>query len=119
MTQFIPDSSFPLYDLLLNKCNKMIEEDPSKADITVQEVREMIDGIQLFERDIIEHVFVIIRVHSLRNEQTKVFDTPYKGNRINNTTGGDGDIKFDIRNMPPLLRRMLLEFVRMNSSNKD
>jgi len=97
----------------------MIEEDPSKADITVQEVREMIDGIQVLERDIIERVFVIIRIHSLRNEDAKVFDTPYRGHRINNTNGGDGDIKFDVRNMPPLLRRMLLEFVRMNSSNKE
>jgi hypothetical protein len=113
------DSSFPLYDLILAKCNKMIEEDPSKADITIEEVREMIDGIQTFERDIIERVFVIIRIHSLRNEEAKVFDTPYRGHRINNTNGVDGDIKFDIRNMPPLLRRMLLEFVRMNSSNKE
>ncbi len=113
------DSSFPLYDLILAKCNKMIEEDPSKADITVQEVREMIDGIQALERDIIERVFVIIRIHSLRNEDAKVFDTPYKGHRINNTNAGDGDIKFDVRNMPPLLRRMLLQFVRMNSSNKE
>ena len=117
MTQFISDSSFPLYDLLLKKCNKLIEEDPTKGDITVEEVREMIDGIQSFDKDRIEHVFVIIRIHSLRNEQTKVFDTPYKGNRINNTNEGDGDIKFDVRYMPPLLRRMLLEFVRMNDNS--
>jgi hypothetical protein len=117
MEQFIPDTSFPLYDLLLKKCTKLIEEDASKADITVQEVREMIDGIQSFEKDRLEHVFVIIRIHSLRNEQTKVFDTPYKGHRINTTNGGDGDIKFDVRYMPPLLRRMLLEFVRMNTNS--
>ena len=70
MAQFIPDTSFPLYDLLLNKCDKMIEEDSTKEDITVQEVREMIDGIQSFDKDRLEHVFVIIRIHSLRNEKT-------------------------------------------------
>ena len=117
MAQFIPDTSFPLYDLLLNKCNKMVEEDSTKEDITVQEVREMIDGIQSFDKDRLEHVFVIIRIHSLRNEQTKVFDTPYKGQRINGINGGDGDVKFDVRYMPPILRRMLLEFVRMNTNS--
>ena len=113
----LTDSSFPLYELLFNKCNKIIHEDPSKGDISIEEVREMIDGIHKFEKDQMEHVFVIIRIHSLRNEKTKVFDTPYKGNRINNINGGDGDIKFDVRYMPPLLRRMLLEFVSMNTNS--
>jgi hypothetical protein len=117
MTQFIPDSSFPLYDLLLSKCNKLIEEDPSKVDIKLEEVREMIDGIHSFDQDKLEHTFVIIRTHSLRNEKAKAFDTPYKGERINFIQNGNGDVKFDIRMMPPLLRRMLLEFVRMNNSN--
>ena len=117
MEQLISDSTFPLYDLLLKKCEKLISEDPKNEDITVIEVREMIDGIQSFDKDRLEHVFVIIRIHSLRNEKTKVFDTPYKGHRINTTSNGDGDIKFDVRDMPPLLRRMLLEFVRMNRAN--
>jgi hypothetical protein len=54
----------------------------------------------------------------LRNERTKVFDTPFKGQRLSGSVGDDGDIKFDVRNMPPLLRRMLLEFVRMNNELK-
>ena len=111
------DSSFPLYELLLNKCNKMIHEDPSKSDISIEEVREMIDGIHSFDKDKIEHVFVIIRIHSLRNEKSQVFDTPYSGQKVQNLKNEEGDIKFDIRNMPPILRRMLLEFVRMNNTN--
>jgi hypothetical protein len=117
MTQFIPDTSFPLYDLLLSKCNKLIEEDPSNVDIKLEEVRELIDSIQSFDQDKLEHTFVIIRIHSLRNEKAGVFDTPYRGERLNSTQSGDGNVKFDIRNMPPLLRRMLLEFVRMNKTN--
>ena len=30
---FSDETSFPLYDLLLKKCNKMIEEDPKNKDI--------------------------------------------------------------------------------------
>lgn len=110
------DTSFPLYDLLLKKCNKLIDENPNNKDITLEEVREMIDGIHTFDKEHMEHVFVIIRIHSLRNEKAKVFDVPFSGERINTSQTGDGDIKFDIRNMPPLLRRMLLEFVRMNKN---
>ncbi len=107
------DSSFPLYDLVLKKCNKLIEEDPKNKDISIEEVREMIDGIHSFNKEQMEHVFVIIRIHSLRNERTKVFDVPFNGERQNMSQTGEGDIKFDVRNMPPILRRMLLEFVRM------
>ncbi len=113
---FIDDTSFPLYDLLLKKCNKLIEEDSKNKDISIEEVREMIDSIQRLDKEKMEHVFVIIRVHSLRNEKAKVFDVPFNGERINMSQTGEGDIKFDIRNMPPMLRRMLLEFVRMNKN---
>ncbi len=113
---FIDDTSFPLYDLLLKKCNKLIEEDSKNKDISIEEVREMIDGIQILDKEKMEHVFVIIRIHSLRNEKAKVFDVPFNGERINMSQTGEGDIKFDIRNMPPMLRRMLLEFVRMNKN---
>jgi hypothetical protein len=112
--ELIDETSFPLYDLLLKKYNKMVEEDPSNKDIKFEEVREMIDGIMSFDREKMEHVFVIIRIHSLRNEKTRVFDIPFNGERINMSQTGEGDIKFDIRNMPPELRRMLLEFVRIN-----
>jgi hypothetical protein len=112
----LTDSSFPLYELLFNKCNKLIHEDLSKGDISIEEVREMIDGIHRFEKDQMEHVFVIIRIHSLRNEKTQVFDTPYKGEKVKNFSSEEGDIKFDVRDMPPILRRMLLEFVRMNNN---
>ena len=113
---FSEDTSFPLYSLLLNKCTKLIEEDPKNKDISIEEVREMIDGIHTFNKEQMEHVFVLIRVHSLRNEKAKVFDVPFSGERINTSQTGDGDVKFDVRNMPPLLRRMLLEFVRMNKN---
>ena len=110
------DSSFPLYDLLLDKYNKLVKEDIKYGDITVEEVREMIDGIQSLQEERLERVFVIIRIHSLRNENTKVFGVPYKGEKLSCTEEG-GDIKCDVRNMPPELRRMLLEYVRMNTLN--
>ena len=113
-TDFMDETSFPLYDLLLKKYKKLVEEDRSNSDITIEEVREMIDGIRSFDREKMEHVFVIIRIHSLRNEKSKVFDIPFNGERINMSQTGEGDIKFDIRNMPGDLRRMLLEFVRIN-----
>lgn len=105
-------SSFPLYDLLVTKYNKLIKEDPSNKDISFEEIREMIDGVMTMEKEHIEHVFVLIRIHSLKNENIDAFDTPYKGEKMD-PDSDNTNIKFDVRNMPPMLRRILLEYVRM------
>jgi hypothetical protein len=116
-----PDSSFPLYDHILNNVNKMIETDPRYEDISISEIRELIEGVQQMKKEALDCVFLIVRIHSLRQNQAKIFDVPYSGQKINQslTDTNNCDVKFDIREFPPILRRMLLEFVRMDKNKNN
>ena len=53
--------------------------------------------------------------------ETKIFDVPYSGQKINQSSSDENncDIKFDVRSFPPVLRRILLEFVRMDKNKNN
>ncbi len=107
------ETSFPLYDHIYESLKKRELLD---QDISFEEVCEIVETVRTMDKTALECVFIIIRIHSLRNEDTKVFDMPYKGEKINKNM----DIKFDIRTLPAELRRILLEFVRMHKKkNQD
>jgi hypothetical protein len=116
------DSTFPLYEHLLNLANKMIEDDKTKEDITVVEVREMIEGIHKMDKETLDSVYLLVRSHSLRNDYTKnPFSVPFSGQKSSTLQNEENsNVTFDVRKFPPLLRRILLEFVRMykNMNNK-
>ena len=99
----------------------MIKENPSNEDISMGEVRELIEGVQQMNKTALDCVFVIIRIHSLRETETKIFDVPYSGQKINQSSSDENncDIKFDVRSFPPVLRRILLEFVRMDKNKNN
>jgi hypothetical protein len=107
----VEETSFPLYDLLLSQVTK-----DNKDDITLEEVRELIDGVRTFDKNTLDMVFVLIRIHSLRTTDTQMFHVPYKGEKINKSSLDENvcDVKFDIREFPPTLRKILLQFVRVH-----
>ncbi len=111
----IEESSFPLYDLLLNQVTK----ENSPEDITLEEVRELIDGVKQFDKNTLDMVFVLIRIHSLRTTDTQMFHVPYKGEKINKSNIDENvcDVKFDIREFPSTLRKILLQFVRVHKNS--
>jgi hypothetical protein len=114
----VEETSFPLYDLLLSQ----VAKDNTKEDITLEEVRELIDGVRNFDKNTLDMVFVLIRIHSLRTTDTQMFQVPYKGEKINKSSFDENicDVKFDIRDFPPTLRKILLQFVRVHKySNLD
>ena len=90
-----------------------------KDDITLEEVRELIDGVRNFDKNTLDMVFVLIRIHSLRTTDTQMFQVPYKGEKINKSSFDENvcDVKFDIRDFPPTLRKILLQFVRVHKSS--
>ncbi len=114
------DSTFPLYDVIISKVNKLIKDDPEKSDITIPEVREVIDCVYKMDKISLDSVYVLIRIHSLRNEGlNSPFNIPYSGKVAEqSSTEEKQNIVFDIRHFPPILRRILLEFVRMYKTIK-
>ena len=113
-------SNFPLYDHLYEKVMKMIEEDEHNRDIQMKEVDELLKGARLMSQTALQCLFMLVRIHSLRHSEDKLFDVPYEGKKINVSREDENkcDVKFDIREFPPLLRKILLEFVRLNNKNQ-
>lgn len=103
---------FPLFDILYDKVK-------TKENFSNKEVKELADNLQKIYRIkdnemIYSILFVIIRIYSLRYSDEKVFDIPYSGEKLNsNNDKTMHDIKFDIRNFPPKLQHILLEYTIM------
>jgi hypothetical protein len=115
MSSATEDSSFPLYYHIVDGLKKA---DMYDKDITFEEIGEITSTVRTMDKNGLDCVFIIVRIHSLRNEDVKVFDVPYKGEKITKSAP-ESDIKFDIRVFPPELRRILLEFVRMYNNRKN
>ena len=60
-----------------------------------------------------DHLYIIIRIYSLRNATCGVFDLPYGIKKTENQTG-KYDLNFDLINLPCDLQRMLLMFTKMH-----
>ncbi len=103
-------STFALYDLLYKKC---ISGPP---DITIEEVKELVENVRKLDREGYELLFVLIKTYS--NLENKKEEIPYKGQKVNEGASQDRicDIKFDIREFSPMLRKILLEFSRLHSN---
>jgi hypothetical protein len=101
-------SSFVLFDVLAKKCQT------GAPDITVEECKELIENARKLDREGFEYMFVLIKTFSNMEKQGE--DIPYKGQKINENKQNDRvcDIKFDIRNFNPMLRKILLEFTRLH-----
>jgi hypothetical protein len=101
-------SSFVLFDVLAKKCQQ------GAPDITIEECKELIENARKLDREGFEYMFVLIKTYS--NMEKQGDDIPYKGQKINENKQTDRvcDIKFDIRNFNPMLRKILLEFTRLH-----
>jgi hypothetical protein len=115
----LTNTTFPLYDHLLDKVTKLSLQLNKEIDINVDEVRELVEGVKHFNQLDYESLFTIIRIYSLRNTETKIFDVPFNGEKLNSQQNDKYNVKFDIRQFPPTLRKILLEFVRMVKHSKQ
>ena len=104
------ENFFPVYDLLYSQiqiqkgCDEPI--DPT-------ELRNIIEQINQLDKTGKDMIYVFIRIHSLRNSSSKLLDIPYQGERLNERSENSDiiiDAKFDLRNFPPVLIRMLNRF---------
>jgi len=101
--------TFALYDLLVKKCSG------ADADITLEEVKELVENVKKLDEEGLKLLFVIIKTHSALESKTD--EIPYDGQKINENNRNQDkicDIKFDIRKFSPMLRKMLLEFSRLH-----
>lgn len=105
---------FPVYDLLFNQINSLSDKDRPLDEGETKILINKINSLDKMGRDMI---FVFIRLHSLRNSNSKLLDLPYKGEKLNNKVEGTEilcDVKFDVRQFPPILSRALDRFATLH-----
>jgi hypothetical protein len=104
-TDIMSLSTYPLYDRLYQITNNM--------KLQSAEIKQIIKNIGDIDHSGKEHIYIIIRIYSLRNSGCGVFDLPYGIKKIENQMG-KFDISFDILQLPVDLQRMLLMFTKMH-----
>lgn len=104
-----PAQGFPLYDVIANTI-QTTEPLPSK------ELATLASNIKLLNKEGQEMIFVLLRIHSLRNTKTKLLDLPYKPQKVSEKADGLTneifyDLKFNLNHLPPDLQHIIFQFV--------
>jgi hypothetical protein len=105
---FSISSLFPLYEVLRDKVKD--EPDVPFTDEQIKTLSMKIRSLDKYGRDMI---FVWVRIHSLKTTSAKLLDIPYGGEKLD-AKSMESDtvhtVKFDMRQFPPVLHRMLDRF---------
>ena len=115
------ENFFPIYDLLHNQIKSLSNSD---EPLSANDVVEIINKIKRLDKVGRDMIYVFIRIHSLRNSNSKLLDIPYQGVKLNEKIDNNDiviDAKFDLRNFPPFLLRMLDRFstLHLQRINED
>jgi hypothetical protein len=105
---------FPLYDMLHKQVSMLPERD---APIPDEEIRALLTKISQMDKNGKDMIYIWIRIHSLRNSNSKLLDIPYGGAKLDTKIQDNDlvcDVKFDLRNFPPVLNRMLSRFTDLH-----
>lgn len=89
---------FPLYDTLQDVVDK---------DLTLQQKNEFIKKIQTFNDKGFELLYMLIKVHYIKNTDSN--DIPYSGKYISETY-----IEFNIEEFPNRLKQIIYKFMRLH-----
>jgi len=104
------NSFFPIYDQLYELYGN------SNSKLDNEEQNDLLKQLRELDQTASEQIFVIIRIHCLRfHTSSKPFDLPYQahGEKCNNNDKKQ-DIKFEIKNLPNNLLRMLMHYCKIH-----
>lgn len=108
---------FPLYDVIVNTTQNVIP-------LSIIEQKELISKIKLLDTEGRGMIFVILRIHSLRNTKSKLLDLPYKAQKISEKIDGvtsevSTDLKFNMTDFPSDLQQMISQFVTLHLRKQE
>lgn len=106
---------FPLYDALYQKI-----KDNANVQLTEDEIKQLNQKIQSMDKYGRDMIFVWIRLHSLKTTDSRLMDIPFGGQKLDSKTSSGNEtvqtVKFDMREFPPCLNRMLDKFCDLHLS---
>lgn len=89
-------TSFPLYSSILSMV--------SSKDLTVNNKKEFLLNVSNMDNDGYATLYALIKTHYINNNESKNPNVPY------NCKFDNGDVQFDLNDLPPQLRQILFEF---------
>ncbi len=96
------NTEFPLYDQMHSKYNPTKEISEEDKIFFTQNVK----NLSQLEHEII---FALIRTHQVHNSNSSMLNIlPYNGKNLKK------GIKFDLDDLPPILKFIIVEFVKMH-----
>lgn len=106
---------FPLYDMLYQKVKE--NADIQLTDDEITQLNQKIKSLDKYGRDMI---FVWIRVHSMKTTDSRLMEIPFGGQKLDSKPQDGSElvhtVKFDLREFPPQLNRMLDKFCDLHLS---
>jgi hypothetical protein len=106
---------FPLYDNLYQRI-----KDQANIQLTEDEIKILNQKIQSLDKYGRDMIFVWIRLHSLKTTDSRLMDIPFGGQKLESKVQSGNEtvsnVKFDLREFPPALNRMLDKFCDLHLS---
>jgi hypothetical protein len=87
-----------------------LEREALKYKATSKDPENFIANLKVIDEAGARIVFVIIRMYALKTYEGKMFDLPFKAKISKEWEKQVYDLDFDLRDLPPLLQRMLFLF---------
>lgn len=100
-------TSFPLYTTIKQKISKT----DCKRSLTETNIKSFLAYFKKIDKIGYERFFVLIRHYQIDNNELTSFTLPYNGKKLKK------GIRFDIKNFPPMLQHILLEFLKIHSKS--
>ena len=102
-------NTFPLYDQLYSSSTTKFVSKKKKNDI--------IESINTFDDNQREHLYVIIKLFQMNNDDAYMYKLPYGADCVQNEKiEGKYDITFDLEKFPPKLKNMLHSFCELTKN---
>lgn len=101
---------FPVYDMLHEQIDSTADKN---RPLSETEITTLVNKLNKMDKTGNDMIYVFIRIHSLRHTDSKLLDIPFQGEKVGTKIENNdfySDVKFDIRNFPPILCRMLDRF---------
>ena len=120
--KFSIENFFPIYDVISDQVKASGDYDKAFSTEEYITLINKLGKVSLDKRGK-EMIYILTKTHSIRNTNTSVVDIPFGGEKINEKEDNKnvGDVKFDIRNFPNSLNRILMKFadLHLRKINED
>jgi hypothetical protein len=96
-------SHLPIYNILKERFKDV------NVDLTPEQKKICCENVMKLDQQGIENVFLILRIHSIKEGDENILNVPYNGEERNKKESCT-DLKFNLETFPIILKHMIYQF---------